>query len=155
MIRTLITISILIGFLCSAKAQYDPDKVNKKAKALFEKAYPIAMDGNYAESINILQDAIKIEPRYLEAFLSIAGLYFEQKNYQGAIENYEKAKAIDSAWFKDYNLPYSINLAGIGEFQKALQAIDQFLSIPNLNEQSRKAADYRRKTYQFAIDYST
>ena len=112
------------------------------------------MDGNYNESIKTLQEAIKIEPRYLEAFLSIAGLYFEQKNYQGAIENYEKSKAIDSSWFKDYNLPYSINLAAKGEFKKALQAVDQFLSIPNLNEQSLKAADYRRKTYQFAIDYN-
>jgi len=155
MIKKLITISLCVAVVCStARAQYDPDKVNKKAKGLFEKAYGIAMNGNYNESIKTLQDAIKIDPRYLEAFLSIAGLYFEQKNYQGAIENYEKAKAIDSAWFKDYNLPYSINLAGIGEFEKALHAIEEFLSIPNLNEQSRKAADYRLKTYQFAIDYS-
>ncbi len=155
MTKKLITISILAALFCTtAQAQYDPDKVNKKAKALFEKAYGIAMEGNYNESIKTLQDAIKIEPRYLEAFLSIAGLYFEQKNYQGAIDNYEKSKAIDSSWFKDYNLPYSINLAAKGEFQKALQAVNDFLSLPNLNEQSLKAATYRRKTYQFAIDYN-
>jgi outer membrane protein OmpA-like peptidoglycan-associated protein/tetratricopeptide (TPR) repeat protein len=154
MIKKIIAISILVGLFCSARAQYDPDKVSKKAKALFEKAYGIAMNGSYAESIKTLQDAIKIEPRYLEAFLSIAGMYSEQKNYQEAIINYEKAKAIDSTWFKEYNLPYSINLAGVGEFAKALQAIDEFLSLPNLNEQSRKAAGYRQKTYQFAIDYS-
>lgn len=155
MIKKIITISICATLLYSAaRAQYDPDKVNKKAKALFEKAYGIAMNGSYAESIKTLQDAIKIEPRYLEAFLSIAGMYSEQKNYKDAIDNYEKAKAIDSSWFKEYNLPYSINLAGIGEFGKAQQAIDEFLSLPNLNEQSRKAADYRQKTYRFAIDYS-
>jgi outer membrane protein OmpA-like peptidoglycan-associated protein len=154
MIKKIIAISMLAVLFCSANAQYDPDKVNKKAKALFEKAYGIAMNGSYEESIKVLQDAIKIEPRYLEAFLSIAGMYSEQKNYQQAIDNYEKAKGIDSAWFKEYNLPYSINLAGIGEFSKALQAIDEFLSLPNLNEQSKKAASYRQKTYQFAIDYS-
>ena len=154
MIKKIILISMLAALFSTARAQYDPDKVNKKAKALFEKAYTIFMEGNYNEGIKTLQDAIKIEPRYLEAFLSIAGIYFEQKNYQGAIEYYEKGKAIDSAWFKDYNLPYSINLAGLGEFQKALKAIDEFLSIPNLNEQSLKAANYRRKTYQFAIDYN-
>src|SRR5438094_2529672 len=129
MIKKLITISICATLLCSAgQAQYDPDKVSKKAKALYEKAYGIAMNGNYAESIKTLQDAIKMEPRYIEAYLSIAGLYFEQKNYQSAIENYEKAKGIDSTWFREYNLPYSINLAGMGEFQKALRAIDEFLS---------------------------
>lgn len=144
----------MMALFCSAQAQYDPDKVGKKAKALFEKAYGIAMNGNYNESIKTLQDAIKIDPRYLEAFLSIAGLYFEQKNYQAAIEYYEKAKAIDSSWFKDYNLPYSINLAGIGEFEKALKALNDFLSLPNLNEQSMKAASFRRKTYEFAIEYN-
>src|SRR5687768_14712478 len=119
MIKKLITISMFAALFCTAaRAQYDPDKVNKKAKALFEKAYGIAMNGDYNGSIKTLQDAIKIEPRYLEAFLSIAGLYFEQKNYQGAIEYYEKGKAIDSSWFKDYNLPYSINLAGVGQFEK-------------------------------------
>ena len=102
MIKKLITISICATLVCSAaRAQYDADKVNKKAKALFEKAYGIAMNGNYNESIKTLQDAIKIEPRFLEAFLSIAGLYFEQKNYQGAIENYEKAKDDEG---KHYNL---------------------------------------------------
>lgn len=145
---------LAVCFCSIAKAQYDPDKVNKKAKALFEKAYGIAMNGNYPESIKTLQDAIKIEPRFLEAFLSIAGLYFEQKKYQSAIEYYEQSKAIDSSWFKDYNLPYSINLAAVGQFEKALKAIDDFLSIRNLNEQSLKAANYRRKTYQFAIDYN-
>ncbi|OQP55950.1 flagellar motor protein MotB [Niastella yeongjuensis] len=154
MIKKLIAISMLVGLFCSARAQYDPDKVNKKAKASFEKAYSFAMNGNYAESIKTLQDAIKLDPRYLEAYLSIAGLYSEQKNYPIALENYEKAKAIDSNWFKEYDLPYSINLAGMGEFQKALTAIDEFLAIPNLNPQSKKAANYRRKTYQFAIDYS-
>lgn len=144
-----------VALLCStAKAQYDPDKVNKKAKALFEKAYGIAMDGKYDESIKTLRDAIKIDPGYVEAYLSIAGLYFEQKNYQSAIEYYEKSKSMDSSWFKDYNLPYSINLAGIGQFERALKAVDDFLSIPNLNAQSLKAANYRRKTYQFAIDYT-
>src|ERR1044072_2339676 len=99
MIKKLISISICATLLFSAaRAQYDPDKVSKKAKALFEKAYGIAMNGQYGESIKTLQDAIKIEPRYAEAFLSIAGLYFEQKNYVGAIEYYEKAKVIDSAW---------------------------------------------------------
>jgi outer membrane protein OmpA-like peptidoglycan-associated protein/tetratricopeptide (TPR) repeat protein len=155
MIKTLITISLIAGCICSAKAQYDPDKVNKKAKALYEKAYNQAMNGTFKESIASLHDAIKIDPRFLEAYLSVAGLYSEQKNYQGAIDYYEKAKAIDSNWFKDYNLPYSINLAGKGEFQKALQAVNTFLSIPNLNAQSLKAGNYRRKTYEFAVDYAS
>jgi outer membrane protein OmpA-like peptidoglycan-associated protein/tetratricopeptide (TPR) repeat protein len=133
---------------------YDPDKVPKKAQALYQQAYEKARDENYPAAIQLLQQAVKVDPRFADAYLSIAGMYSEMKQYQEAIENYEKARAIDPEYFKDYNLPYSINLAGKGQFEKALAAIDEFLSIPNLNEPSRKAGEYRRKTYQFAVDYA-
>ncbi len=54
----------------------------------------------------------------------------------------------------DYNLPYSINLAGKGDFEKALGAVNIFLTINNLNETSRKAGEYRQRCYQFALNYA-
>ena len=133
---------------------YDPDKVNKKAIALYEKALEQAQESKFREAIEILNRAIKIDKRYADAFLSVAGLYGEMKNYDSAISNYETAKAIDSLYFQDYNLPYSINLAGKGEFMKALGAVSSFLSIEELNEKSRKAGEYRKRCYTFAIDYA-
>jgi outer membrane protein OmpA-like peptidoglycan-associated protein/tetratricopeptide (TPR) repeat protein len=138
----------------SSKAQYNPDKVNKKAAALYQQGIEKATDGDLKAGIRILQDAVKTDPKFLDAFLSIAGMYGELKNYNESILNYEKARSIDSSYFKDYNLPYSINLAGKGDFEKALAAIDVFLTIPTLNEKSRLAAEYRKKSYQFAIDYT-
>src|SRR5258708_34021758 len=61
---------------------------------------------------------------------------------------------MNSAYCKDYKLTYSINLAGKGEFEKALAAVNDFLSISKLNETSRRAGLYRQKTYQFAINYA-
>jgi outer membrane protein OmpA-like peptidoglycan-associated protein len=145
---------MVVCFLSAKAQQYDPDKVNKKAKALYDKAASLAQDNNYPESIKTLEQAVKIDARFEDAWLSIAGLHGELKNYQAAIENYERAKAIDSVYFKDYNLPYSINLAGKGEFTKALAAVNDFLTISNLNETSRKAGQYRQKAYEFAIGYS-
>ncbi len=137
-----------------ANSQYDPAKANKKAVQAYAKAMELAENGDYKQSIKVLQDAVKIEPRYADAWLSIAGMYGEIKNYEGAITNYQKAKAIDSEYFKDYNLPYSINLAGKGEFEGALAAVNEFLSITNLNETSRKAGEYRKRCYAFALDYA-
>ena len=113
-----------------------------------------AGEGDYRGAIVLLQNAVKIEPKFLDAYLSIGGLYGELKEYKPAIENYEKARGIDSIYFKDYALPYSINLAGQGEFQKALDAVNSFLSISDLNASGRKAGEYRRHCYQFAIDYA-
>jgi len=137
---------ILFLFLIQfARAQYNPDKVSKKAVALYTKALDLARDDKFKEGIELLKQAVNVDKNYEDAFLSMAGMYGELKDYQDAIENYEKAKAIDSIYFKDYNLPYSINLAGKGEFEKALVAVDEFLTIPNLNETSLKAAGFRRK----------
>jgi outer membrane protein OmpA-like peptidoglycan-associated protein len=77
------------------------------------------------------------------------------KNYPKAVEYYEKAKAVDSVYFLDFDLPYSIDLAGIGNFAAAMQAVDSFLTIPTLNETSRKAGTYRQSCYRFALDYAT
>ncbi|GAC1450687.1 MAG: hypothetical protein NVSMB7_13080 [Chitinophagaceae bacterium] len=144
--------SILVFSVIHAQL-YNPEKVNKKAAALYSQALQLATDGNFKEGIRLLQRAVHIDNNFLDAYLSIAGMYGELKNYDSAIINYEKGHAIDSLYFKDYNLPYSINLAGKGLFEKALDAVNEFNAIANLNETSRKAGDYRKRCYQFAIDY--
>ena len=136
-------------------AQYDPDKVNKKAVVLYNKALQQAVgDDDLRAGIATLEQAIRIDKNYEEAYLSMAGMYGELKNYQAAVDTYEKARAIDSNFFLDYNLSYSIELAGTGNFEKALQAIERFLSIPNLTEKSHGAGEYRRRCYRFALDYA-
>jgi outer membrane protein OmpA-like peptidoglycan-associated protein/tetratricopeptide (TPR) repeat protein len=142
-----------LGSFLAATAQYDPARVQKKAMKLYEQSMQVAGDGNFTEGIRLLKDAVKIDPRFEDAHLSIAGMYGEMKQYDSAIYYYEKARSIDSIYFKDYNLPYSINLAGKGKFEEALQAVDIFLSIINLNATSVKAASFRKRCYQFAIDY--
>lgn len=148
----LILFALLSGVL--AKAQYNPDKVNKKAAQLYSKGLELAQNDDFKGGIAAMQQAVGVDKNFEEAFLSMAGMYGELKDYQHAIENYEKAKAIDSNFFKDYNLPYSINLAGKGDFQKALDAVGVFLTVSDLNETSRKAGEYRQRCYRFALDYA-
>lgn len=152
--KNLLYILLFISLSFSAQSQYNPNGVNKKAGNLYSNALNIAGDGDYREAIKMLENAVKLEPKFLDAYLSIGGIYGEMKDYKNAVANYEKAKTIDSIYFKDYALPYSINLAGLGEFEKALGAANDFLSIPDLNASSRKAGEYRQQCYSFAIEYS-
>lgn len=155
MIKNIFLIPVFIVFYITAAAQwYNPISVNKRAMNLYQNAMNLALDGNYPESIQLLEDAIKIDKKFVDAWLSIAGIYGEMKQYDLSCLNYEKARELDREYFTDYNLPYSINLAGAGRFEDALLAIDEFLSIPSLNESSLKAGAYRRKTYEFAIEYA-
>lgn len=145
---------LVLGVSYSVIAQtYDPYKINKKAMALYQTALNTATQGDLLQGIKLLKDAVKIDTGFLDAYISIAGMYSELKNYQQSNTHYEKAKAVDSVYFIDYNLPYSINLAGAGEFDKALAAVNNFLTIPDIRPESRKAAEYRQKSYQFAMDY--
>ncbi|HEY0677610.1 MAG TPA: OmpA family protein [Chitinophagaceae bacterium] len=157
--RAAFAVLIVVGFLSlhftslAQPGSYDPVKVHKKSAELYEKALGVAEQGNYKGGIAILFDALKYDKRFADAYLSIAGMYGEMKQYDSAVLNYDAAKNIDSLYFQDYNLPYSINLAGKGEFEKALAAVHSFLSIPELNDKSRKAGEYREKCYSFAIEY--
>lgn len=135
-------------------AQKDAPRINKKAVEVYDKAIEQAQAGNFYDAIELLQQAIQKDPNYVEAYLSLAGVYGQQKNYQQSTTYYEKAFALDSVSTFDFKLPYSINLAGLGNFEKALAAVNSLLSRQNLNDNTRKAAEYRHKSFQFAVDYA-
>ena len=138
----------------SVNAQwYNPEKVNKKAVGFYETAYQEAIDGKYAASVAHLADALKADPKYLDVYLSRAGIYANMKNYQASVTDFETAFAKDSLYSGTFLLPYSISLAGIGNFEKALEKVNSFLTTPKLNQQSIKAGNYRKSTYEFALQY--
>jgi outer membrane protein OmpA-like peptidoglycan-associated protein/tetratricopeptide (TPR) repeat protein len=141
--------------LSAASQQYNPEKVNKKAIAAYNQALENAQNGNYQNAIQLLQQSITIDPGYLDAYLSLAGVYGQLKDYQNSIDNYEKAFARDTDYTIEYKLPYSINLAGLGKFEQALEAINSFLSKnPPETSTAYKAAQYRKKCYEFAVDFA-
>jgi len=138
----------------NAYSQADPPPTNKKAQEAYDKAMLQLRDGLIKDAIPLLGKAIQYDPNFVDAYLSMAGVYGEMKNYQKSIDYYEQARAKDSVYFKYYELPYSINLAALGRFDAALTATNIFLSVPNLNDNSRKSGLYRQQCYQFAVDYA-
>ncbi|MEO5783063.1 MAG: OmpA family protein [Ginsengibacter sp.] len=132
---------------------YDPYKVNAKATDIYLQAIANANNSNFPVAIKMINDALKIDPKFVDAYLSVAGMYADIKNYAASINNFEKAFSMDSVYAKSYLLPYSISLAGAGKFDNALAAVNTFLAIPKLNDRSIKSGEFRKKTYEFAIDY--
>ncbi|MFN2458787.1 MAG: tetratricopeptide repeat protein, partial [Chitinophagaceae bacterium] len=133
---------VLIIITFSSSAQYDPSKINKKAVETYNVGLARALDGKYKEAIMYLQAAISIEPKYIDAYLSLAGVFGQTKDYQQSVATYEKAFALDTNSTADYRLPYSINLAGLGQFEKAVATIQSLLGRDKLNPNTKKAAEY-------------
>jgi tetratricopeptide (TPR) repeat protein len=135
-------------------SQYDPTKINKKAFSIYMQAMERANGRDFKRAIDLLGQCISIEPKYADAFLSLGGVYGQLKNYSKSTENYEKAFAIDSNYTNEYKLPYSINLAGQGRFQDALNTINSLLRSEKISPATIRAAEFRKKTFQFAVDYA-
>jgi tetratricopeptide (TPR) repeat protein len=133
---------------------YDPEKVNAKAQKTYDKALELLGDGQIKEAVPVLQRSISEDSNFVDAYLSLGGVMGQLKKYEQSVKLYEKARQKDSAYFRVYYLPYSINLAGLGKYEEALLAVNRFLQYPRLNERSIKSAQFRKRTYEFAINYA-
>ncbi|MBC7867736.1 MAG: PD40 domain-containing protein, partial [Gloeobacteraceae cyanobacterium ES-bin-316] len=139
--------------LTSSAQWYDPEKVNKNAGNIYGAAFEDAQAGNYEAALIKLGDALKADQKFVDVYLSRAGIYANMKNYPASVKDFETAFSMDSVYSNTYLLPYSISLAGTGQFEKALKIVNQFLSTPRLNEQSIKAGNYRKKSFELGVAY--
>ncbi len=154
MLRTKFILYILLAYPSLGFSQwYNPEKVNKKAGVLYAKAYDAAQDQQYEAAIAKINQAIKLEPKFVDAFLSRAGIYANLKKYDSSVIDFEKGFQLDSVYSINYLLPYSISQAGLGQFQKALDAVHRFLQSEGLNSQSIRAGNYRKGVYEFAVAF--
>lgn len=152
--RFLLTILVLSFFQVVSAQQYDASKISKKNRSIYEKALEYADQERLQDALNLINTALENDPGYLDAQLSKAGIMGELKRYSEAVTAYSRAFSLDSVYCLEYLLPYSINLAGMGKFEEALAAADQFLQLPKLNESSIKAGEFRKKNYAFAVGQS-
>lgn len=134
---------------------YDPGKVNKKVRSIYDKAIAQAQEGHLEQAATLLKQCIESDPDYVDAYLSLGGVYSDLRNYQLSIDYFEKAFPRDPGYTIESKLPYSINLARLGQFEKALAAITEYLDKkPPSNSTALKAAEYRKKCYAFAVEYA-
>ena len=101
-------------FLISKGQWYDPQKIDKKAAGVFAKAMETADDVKYTEAIKQVSDALKLEPKYVDAWLSRASLYATIKNYQLSVTDFETALQLDSVYSREYLFQYANSLGGLG-----------------------------------------
>ena len=137
-----------------AFAQTPRQSTNQKALKKYNEALVALEDNRSAEGIALLGTALKIDSNFIDAYLSLAGALGNTKQYKKAVTVYDRARLKDSTYFTPYLLPYSINLAGLGQFEEALAAIHNFLTLDGLSGRSIKAAQYRKKTFEFALSTS-
>ena len=123
---------VLVFFVRTSYAQTPRQSSNPKALKKYNEAILALEDNRSAEGITLLANVLQIDSNFIDAYLSLAGAYGNIKQYKKAVTVYDRARLKDSIYCIPYLLPYSINLAGLGQFDKALDAINIFLTISDL-----------------------
>ncbi len=153
--KQLTTTFITVLLFVSASAQsYDPSKINKKAVQFYDQAMERVREENYISATALLQQAIEADKNYVDAYLVIADVYGALGNHKISIQHFEKAFQLDSVYTISDKLSYSKQLARSGEFEKALNAINELLTKkPPKNSTSLESVLKRKSSYAFAVEY--
>jgi len=144
----------LFSVLAVAAQPYDPSKINKKAVGYYNQAQERALEENYISAAGLLQKAIETDKNYVDAWLALGSVYGILKNYKSSTASFEKAFSIDTNYTIDYKYTYSTHLAGLGEFEKALAAIEEYIQKRSpKNPSVFEKVDKYRKSFRFAVEY--
>ncbi|MEZ5034908.1 MAG: OmpA family protein [Chitinophagaceae bacterium] len=147
---SLFCLFVQLGF----SQQYDPLNIKKKAVEYYTKAQERMVDNNIVSAIGLLIQAVQTDNRYIDAHLALASLYGQIKNHSKSVEQYEISFSLDSNYTLLYKSPYAFQLAALGQFDKALAAVNELLSKKHITNSSLlNKLEERKKSFQFAVDF--
>lgn len=145
---------LIMSFLLpvvGATQAYNPDKVNRKALQLYEKAFQKANENLTKEAITLLQEATSADENYADAWIALGRLQLELKNYPYSVVCFKRAQFIDLNYFKPFWLSYAAGLAGTGDFLKALEITEKFIDQVKPTGTQLELALIRKRSYAFAV----
>jgi len=96
--------------------------------------------------------AIQTDPRFYEAYMMLGELFFRQKRYSEAAENYKMAVKLDSLFYRPvfFNLATSEMLSG--DYANALIHFKVYIEQKDVSEANKITAAKNIKSCEFAIE---
>ncbi|MCX7744160.1 MAG: OmpA family protein [Flavobacteriales bacterium] len=118
-------IHILISACSVAQNQYSIS--NKKAIKVFEEGYNLAMKREDDKAIKKLEEALKIEPRFGEAYALLGEIYLDKKDYEKAEQYYIQLIELNEKRYAVYYSTIGDILMKQQKFREAARAIGAYL----------------------------
>ncbi len=150
MVRIFLILFVLVS--ASAQAQMPLATKSKKAIELYTEADNFRVRGQFSQAIGLLNEAIKKDKNFVEAYYRLGIIYMTLKDFPAAIRNFEKGLGLTNDIRKQkifwYDLGESYFTAG--QYDKAESTLGQFLKAEVQNRPKVERARLLMNNIEFA-----
>src|SRR5690606_39989150 len=146
---------LFLAFLfvpCVAWAQMSLATKSKKAIELYTEADNFRVRGQFSQAIGLLNEAIKKDKEFVEAYYRLGIIYMTLKDFPSAIRNFEKGLSLTDDIRKQKVFSYDLGESyfTVGDYDHAETIIAQFLKA----EVQNRAKIARAKLLMDNIDFA-
>jgi outer membrane protein OmpA-like peptidoglycan-associated protein/tetratricopeptide (TPR) repeat protein len=138
--------------ICRSQDNYKYTTKSKRAINAYEEATRQFDSYNDKEALEDLDDAIKADDKFIEAYMLKGDIYANEKKYNKSIENYKKAIQLDPYFFSNNYMNVGLMELLAGKYQDAKNDLEIYDNLKNVNVINKKRAEYMLKTCNFCID---
>lgn len=110
---------------------HDPKSALVRARLAAE----LVKIGSYAEAKELCQEAIELDPKYVDSYLLLAGIQVAAKELEGAIDTYKKALKMEPE-NHDALLYYGVTLAEVGKVGEGIRELEKLVKLKDTHESS-------------------
>ena|ERR1035437_1191497 len=145
-------ILLVLGFFSvNLIAQPQLSTKSKRAIVLYQEALAHANRYNLEKAIQLLEEALKDDPKFMEAIIFLGEIYGDNHQDSLAILTLKKSIAINPTFFP----PIYSNIARLefdnGMYEDALEHITTYFSFTSQNPKFRAEAELLKKSCEFAL----
>jgi outer membrane protein OmpA-like peptidoglycan-associated protein/Tfp pilus assembly protein PilF len=144
---------IIFVFLPSTgNSQPTLDTKSKKAIELYTEADNYRVRGQLTQAIELLEEAISKDKKFTEAYYRLGLVYFTAKNYQQAMNNFEKGIGLTADPRKQKIFLFDMGECYLllGQYDQSMDALTTFLKLENQNKQKIDRANLLLKNAAFS-----
>ncbi len=123
---------------------------NKAATKIYQKAIAAFDQKDFATTIDLLENLVKKNNKYADAYLFLFQVYSESRAYQKSITCFEKLMQLDTASYLPFIVKYATNYAILGNYNKAASIIEFYEKNNTLPAFLKNKAAELLATCQFA-----
>lgn len=103
------------------------DNAGKKAQQYFDQAIAVA-GARPNEAIDLLKNAIKSQPKFIDAYGQLGMSYLAARQYQLSVDAFQQLINLDSGAIRPARIPYAKALGGLARYDEALAVINQYMA---------------------------